>query len=219
MISSIFHFKTTTVVFSFLLAVSVSAHAVGSNAPRDAELRSAVASLRTSAFADESARNTTMNYLERLSRNFPDDPYISVQLANIYGLQARYAKKREVKAIWAAKADNILNEVIAANPHYLLAQATRGVQMVMAPAMMGLEAPGERQLKEIIAANMAHSKNEDDDEAVIISHIFLGVLYDRQAEALSGAAQAEKRRDADRIRSDLKKRYPNFDITRFKNVK
>jgi len=219
MIFSIFSSRTTAVVFSFLLAISVSVHAAGSNAPRNAELRSAVASLRASASVDESARNATMNYLEQLSRNFPGDSYINVQLANVYGLQARYAKKPEAKAIWAAKADSILNEVIAVNPHYLLAQATRGVQMVMAPAMMGLETLGERQLKQVIAANMTPGKNEDDDEAVIISHMFLGILYDRQAEALSGAAQLDKRRDADRVRSDLKKRYPNFDITRFNPAK
>ncbi len=204
------------VTCSLLLAVGASAHAADPVAPRDAELRATVISLRTASF-DEAARNATTTYLEQLSRRFPADPYVSVQLANVYSLQARYASGREAKAVWAAKADGVLDEVIAAHPGYLLAQSTRGVHMVMAPPVMGLEAHGERQLKQIIAST-APRLSDDDDEAVIISHVFLSRLYDRQAEALSGDAQAAKRRDAEQVRSDLKKRYPRFDMARSKSA-
>jgi len=63
-----------------------------------------------------------------LRGSFPQTPTaaISVQLADVYGLQARDAKAREAKAVWAAKADSVRGEVIVAHPQYWLAQASRG---------------------------------------------------------------------------------------------
>jgi hypothetical protein len=201
-------------VCSLLFVVGMSAHAVGPMAARDAELRAAVVSLRTTS-ANEAARNATMAYFAQLSRQFPADPYVQVQLANVYGLQAHYAKTRDAKSVWAAKADGVLDEVISANPHYLLAQATRGVQMVMVPQMLGLETRGEQLLKQVISST-AHRESADDDEAVIISYVFLSRLYERQATILSGDAQAAKKRDAEQMRIDVKKRFPNFDLTQAK---
>jgi len=43
----------------------------------------------------------------------------------------------------------------------------------MAPPAMGLKARGEQQLQQLIAT-VAPRQNADDDEALIISHVFLG---------------------------------------------
>jgi hypothetical protein len=194
---------------ALLMASGTAVWAAEATAPRDAELRATVASLRQAS--DEAVRNSAVTKLEQLSRRFPADPYVGVQLANAYGVQARYAKTRDAKAVWAAKAEGVLNEVSVANPTYLLAQATRGVQLSMAPPMLGLEAQGEQELKRVIA-HAGNRHGDDDDEAVITAHLFLARLYERQAKALSGDAQAQKHHAAEQVRADLKQRFPRLEL-------
>jgi hypothetical protein len=193
---------------------SPAANAGDASAPRDAELRATLTSLQREG-ANETIRNSATSFLERLSHRFPNDPYVSVQLANAYGVQARFAAARETKAVWAAKSNNVLDDVVAAHPNYPLAQATHGVQMVMAPPALGLEGRGEQILQQVVASPLPR-QNEDDDEAVIISYVFLSRLYDRQAAGMAEPAQSAKRRLAEQMRNELKKRYPRFDIAQLK---
>jgi hypothetical protein len=202
--------STSALACAALLAMAGAGFAAEPAAPRDNELRNSIVTLRDGT--DEAARNAAVAHLEQLAKRFSADPYIGVQLANAYGVQARFAKTRDAKAVWAAKAEGALNEVVAANPNYLLAQATRGLQMVMSPPALGLEAQGEQELKRVIASKA--SSNNDDDEAIITAHLFLARLYDRQAKALSGDAQALKTRAAEQVRADVRQRYPRLDVAR-----
>lgn len=197
--------------FSVLLAIAnANVSADQALAPRDAELQKAIGTLRDSA-DDGARRNDATRYLEQESRRFPADPYVSVQLANAYGLQAKFAPMREAKAVWAAKADALLNDVIASHPDYLLAKATRGVHMAMSPPALGYEKQAEQELRSVINTR-PNKPTEDDIEAAVVSHIFLARLYDRQAKSLSGEEQAEKRKAAEQLRTDLKTRFPKLDL-------
>ncbi len=198
-------------VFSVLFALTnASAYADQTLAPRDADLKMAINALRDAA-DDEARRNTAASYLEQMSRRFPSDPYVSVQLANAYGIKAKFATTREAKAVWAAKADALLNDVIATHPQYLLAKAMRGVHMAMSPPALGYEKQAEQELRRVIDARPA-APSEDDTEAAVVSYLFLARLYDRQAKSLPGEAQTEKRKAAEQLRSDLKTRFPRLDL-------
>lgn len=200
-------------VFSVLIiTANANVSADEALAPRDADLQKAIETLRDSA-NDGTRRNEATSYLEKESRRFPADPYVSVQLANAYGLQAKFATARETKAVWAAKADALLNDVIASHPQYLLAKATRGVHMAMSPPALGYEKQAEKELRRVIDTR-PNKPTEDDNEAAVVSYIFLARLYDRQAKSLSGEAQAEKRKAAEQLRSDLKTRFPKLDLSK-----
>lgn len=203
--------KTLLFVFSVLITIATAnVSADQALAPRDAELRKAIGTLRNSA-DDGARRNEATSYLEQISRRFPSDPYVSVQLANAYGIQAKFSTTRESKAVWAAKADALLNDVIASHPKYLLATAMRGVHMAMSPPALGYEKQAEKELRRVIDAR-PDSNTEDDTEAVVASYLFLARLYDRQAKSLSGEEQTEKRRAAEKLRMDLKTRFPKLDL-------
>jgi hypothetical protein len=195
-----------------LVALAFSQATLAANAPRDADMRAALTSLREGG-NNEARRASTLAFFENLSKRYPDDPYVSVQLANAYGQQARFAAERETKAVWAAKADSLLNEVIAAHPQYLLAQAALGVQWSMTPAALGYEPRAEQQLRRVFQAHPAEP-TEDDIEASAVSGIFLIRLYERQAKSLSGTAQSEKRQVEAQVRTELSARFPKVDLTR-----
>lgn len=205
--------KILLFVFSVILAIAnANVSADQEFAPRDADVRKAIETMRDSA-NDGTRRNEATSYLEKLSRRFPSDPYVAVQLANAYGLQAKFATTREAKAVWAAKADALLNDVIASHPQYLLAHAMRGVQMVMSPPSLGYDKKAEQELRHVIDTR-PNKPTEDDIEAAVVSYLFLARLYDRQAKSLSGEEQAEKRKAADQLRADLKTRFPKLDLSK-----
>jgi len=181
-------------------------------APRDDQLQKAILTLRDAA-NDGARRNEAISYLEKTSHRYPADPYVAVQLAGAYGLQAKFATTREAKAVWAAKADAVLNDVISSHPDYLLAHAIRGVHMAMSPPSLGYEKQAEKELRGVIDAR-PNKPTEDDMEAAVVSYLFLARLYDRQAKSLSGDAQAAKHKQAEQLRADLKTRFPKLDLSK-----
>ena len=83
----------------------------------------------------------------------------------------------------------------------------------MSPPALGYEKQAEKELRRVIDTR-PNKPTEDDNEAAVVSYIFLARLYDRQAKSLSGEAQAEKRKAAEQLRSDLKTRFPKLDLSK-----
>lgn len=186
--------------------------AIAAGAQAADELADAVR-LQTYESGERAKREQAFAVLERLSKTQPDDPYINTQFAAALSLKAKYSDEISQRVYWSKRSETLIDSIIAKNPDYLFARATRGVSNSLAPPFLKLADRAAEDFEHVLA-RAGQARTDQDHEAQILAHFYYARLIEREIEGgrMGGDALAK----AKELRSTLRKRYPKFDASRLK---